>query len=229
MGSIGRPARKRARQKPQRRSAARYREHSRSPGAAQQALRRRRASCGAHWNAPAHCRHPTRRSVPVNLNDSLQPAPPRRSCRILRGGFPPRRSAVAGALFTAINLATCYSSLGDYDRAIRIYASSVALYERSGAKFYLQLSLGETGHTPDEGGEIRNSLSAAGTQYRQRNGQHADAASWAGNLSAVYSELGDWPNAEASTRKRSAWRIRPPGYPLLQQPEPHASRRAGRF
>jgi CHAT domain-containing protein len=97
------------------------------------------------------------------------------------------------------NLATCYSSLGDYDRAIRIYASSVALYERSGAKFYLQLSLGETGHTYLMKGELKSAIPylQQALSIASEMGNTADAASWAGNLSAVYSELGDWPNAES--------------------------------
>ncbi len=43
------------------------------------------------------------------------------------------------------NLATCYLNLGEFDRAIQIYTTSVALHQRSGAKSYLQLSLGQTG------------------------------------------------------------------------------------
>jgi CHAT domain-containing protein len=97
------------------------------------------------------------------------------------------------------NLATCYSSLGDYDRAIRIYATSVALYERSGAKFYLQLSLGETGHAYLMKGELKSAIPylQQALSIASEMGNIADAASWAGNLSAVYSELGDWPNAES--------------------------------
>ncbi|MCU1237244.1 MAG: Tetratricopeptide 2 repeat protein [Candidatus Solibacter sp.] len=95
------------------------------------------------------------------------------------------------------NLATCYSSLGDYDRAIRIYAMSVAQYERSGAKFYLQRSLGQTGHTYLLKGDLKSAVpflqKALSIASEMRN--TADAASWAGNLSAVYSELGDWRNA----------------------------------
>jgi CHAT domain-containing protein/uncharacterized protein HemY len=97
------------------------------------------------------------------------------------------------------NLATCYSQLGDYDRAIGIYARSVALNERAGAKVYLQISLGGTGRAYLLKGEFKSAI-----PYLQRAlsvaseiDSNADAAITAGNLSAVYSELGDWPNAES--------------------------------
>ena len=41
----------------------------------------------------------------------------------------------------------CYSQLGEHDRALDIHLQSVAQNERSGAKTYLQISLGETGRT----------------------------------------------------------------------------------
>ena len=98
----------------------------------------------------------------------------------------------------------------------------MALYERSGAKFYLQLSLGETGHTYLMKGELKSAIPylQQALSIASEMGNTADAAIWAGNLSAVYSELGDWPNAESLNQeairlKNSAhlW------YPLLQLPE----------
>jgi CHAT domain-containing protein len=98
-----------------------------------------------------------------------------------------------------VNLASCYSQLGEYDRAIQIYASNVTLHERSGSRFYLRYSLAETGHVYLLKGEFKTAI-----PYLQRAlsidsemGSTADAAIWAGNLSAVYSELGDWSNADS--------------------------------
>jgi CHAT domain-containing protein len=98
-----------------------------------------------------------------------------------------------------LNLAMCYSNLGEYDRAIQIHRKSADTYEHSGAKHYLQLSLGETGHT-----YLLKGDNQAAVPYLQRAigiarelGRTVDASIWAGNLSAVYSELGDWQNAAA--------------------------------
>jgi CHAT domain-containing protein len=95
------------------------------------------------------------------------------------------------------NLATCYSQLGEHDRALDIHLQSVSENEHSGAKYYLQNSLGETGHTYMAKGEpkaaipyLEHALSLASEANRSR-----DAAIWAGNLSECYSELHDWQNA----------------------------------
>src|ERR1035437_813888 len=95
------------------------------------------------------------------------------------------------------NLAICYSQLGEHDRALEIHLRSVAQNERSGAKYYLQNSLGETGHTFMMKGDpkaaipyLERALSLASEANRTR-----DAANWAGNLSECYSELRDWQNA----------------------------------
>jgi CHAT domain-containing protein/tetratricopeptide (TPR) repeat protein len=97
------------------------------------------------------------------------------------------------------NLATCYSSLGEYDRAIQTYTRSVALYRQTGAKHYLQLSLGQTGHAYLLKGELKSAVPFLQEAFSIANemGNNADAASWAGNLAAVYSELGDWSNADS--------------------------------
>ena len=95
------------------------------------------------------------------------------------------------------NLAICYSQLGEFDRALEIHLRSVAQNERSGAKFYLQLSLGESGHTYMMMGDakaaipyVERALSLASEANNTR-----DAAVWAGNLSECYSEMSDWQNA----------------------------------
>ena len=46
-----------------------------------------------------------------------------------------------------VNLAMCYSQLGDHDRALQIHLQAVAESERSAAKDNLHNSLGETGRT----------------------------------------------------------------------------------
>src|ERR1035438_5767934 len=95
------------------------------------------------------------------------------------------------------NLAICYSHLGEYDRALRIHLQSVAQNERSGAKYYLHNSLGETGLTYMMKGDpkaavpyLERALSLASEAHRTR-----DAAIWAGDLSDCYGELHDWQNA----------------------------------
>ncbi len=111
------------------------------------------------------------------------------------------------------NLAVCYSVLGDYDRAIQIYASSVAFYERSGAKYYLQLSLGQTGYAYLLKGELKTAIPylKRALSVVSEMGSSGDAAISAGNLSAIYTELGDWSNAaslnEEAVRLKSAARI----------------------
>ena len=92
------------------------------------------------------------------------------------------------------NLAICYSQLGEHDRALEILSQSVAQYERSGAKIYLQLSLGETGRTYMVKGDLKAALpylERALSLASETNGTR-DAAIWAGNLSECYSELRDW-------------------------------------
>src|ERR1035438_6763515 len=95
------------------------------------------------------------------------------------------------------NLAVCYSQLGEHDRALQIHLQSVAQHERSGAKDFLQVSLGETGHTYMTMGDskaaipyLERALSLASEANNSR-----DAAIRAGNLSECYSELHDWQNA----------------------------------
>jgi CHAT domain-containing protein len=97
------------------------------------------------------------------------------------------------------NLAICYSHLGDHDRALEILSQSVAENERSGAKYYLLNSLGETGSTYMNKGDPKAALpylERALTLATEAN-LTRDAAVWAGYLSECYSELRDWHNAEA--------------------------------
>jgi CHAT domain-containing protein len=95
------------------------------------------------------------------------------------------------------NLATCYSQLGEHDRALGIHLQSVSTNERSGVKLVLENSLGETGHTYMAKGDPRAALPYLERALRLAGESHrtADAAIWAGNLSECYSELGDWQNA----------------------------------
>src|SRR5260370_28518702 len=74
------------------------------------------------------------------------------------------------------NLAICYSNLGEHDGALQIHLQSVAQNERSGAKYYLQNSLGETGHTYMMKGDpkaaipyLERALSLAGEAHRTRD------------------------------------------------------------
>ena len=106
------------------------------------------------------------------------------------------------------NLAVCYSQLGEFDRALEIHLQSVAQNERSGAKYYLDDSLGQTGTTYMNKGDpkaaipyLERALSLASEANRTR-----DAAIWAGNLSECYSELRDWQNA--STFNQEAIRLK---------------------
>ncbi len=120
-----------------------------------------------------------------------------------------------------VNLASCYSLLGEYDRAIEIYKRNIALHERSGANFYLRHSLAETGRVYLLKGELKTAI-----PYLQRAlsidsqmGKTAGAAVWAGNLSAVYAELGDWANAtslnEEAIRLKTAGHVDTLFYNLL--------------
>ncbi len=95
------------------------------------------------------------------------------------------------------NLAICYRQLGEHERALQIQLQSVAQNESSGAKYYLQNALGETGRTYMMQGALKaalpyleRALSLASEAHRT-----GDAAIWAGNLSECYSELNDWQNA----------------------------------
>ena len=95
------------------------------------------------------------------------------------------------------SLAICYAQLGEHDQALEIQLQSVAQNERSGTKFYLQASLGETGHIYMMKGDskaaipyLERALSLASEANNAR-----EAAIWAGNLSECYSELRDWQNA----------------------------------
>ena len=93
--------------------------------------------------------------------------------------------------------------MGEHDRALEILSQSVAQYERSGAKVYLQaFARRGRSYVHGEGGsQVGPFLSGAGTQSGQRDEQYEEAAIWAGNLSECYSELRDWANADTFNRE----------------------------
>jgi CHAT domain-containing protein len=95
------------------------------------------------------------------------------------------------------NLALCYSQLGEHDRALEIHLQSVAQNERSGARYYLENALGETGRTYMIKGDLRAALPylERALSLASEANKTVDAAIWAGNLSVCYSELRDWQNA----------------------------------
>jgi CHAT domain-containing protein len=97
------------------------------------------------------------------------------------------------------NLAACYASLGETDRAIQIASDAVARHERSGVKGYLASALGELGRTYLEKGDLRQAVTYMDRALTQALGMNATAkaAVWASNLSNVYLEMGDLANAES--------------------------------
>jgi CHAT domain-containing protein/tetratricopeptide (TPR) repeat protein len=108
----------------------------------------------------------------------------------------PRWKVLYSVAQSALGIA--YQNLGEYDRAIAIQKEAIAHDERTGAKKYLLIalrSIGETYLNKDELREaipyLERALSLAG-----EIGSDSDAAIAAGNLCAVYIELGDWKNAE---------------------------------
>ena len=129
------------------------------------------------------------------------------------------------------NLAICYSQLGEHDRALEIHLQSVAQNERSGAKYYLHNSLGETGRTYMVKGDpkaaipyLERALSLASEANSTR-----DAAIWAGNLSECYSELRDWQNAASlQSGSHPAEDRGQRAHALLQRAERGADRRRPR-
>lgn len=131
-------------------------------------------------------------------------------------GYFEQASKVAGpehaTLYTVAqqNLAICYTSLGDPDRAIAIQQEAAARHERSGAKAFLATALGELGRTYLTKNDFRQAatyMDRALTISLETNATR-DAAVWASNLSNVYLELGDLANAESlnqeSIRLRTA-------------------------
>jgi CHAT domain-containing protein len=101
------------------------------------------------------------------------------------------------------NLAMCYMQMGEQDRAIRIQLDGIARHEQSGSKFYLPAAQGAAGESYLIKGELRQAipyLERALSLALEMN-RTANAAIWAGNLSSVYLELGDWPNADALNRE----------------------------
>ncbi len=97
------------------------------------------------------------------------------------------------------NLAICYKNLGEVDRAIAIELESVKRQERSGAKTYLGLALGELGSAYLVKGDMQQAA-----KYMDRaltialeGRSTSDAAIWASNLSGVYLAMGDLANAES--------------------------------
>jgi CHAT domain-containing protein/tetratricopeptide (TPR) repeat protein len=94
------------------------------------------------------------------------------------------------------NLAICYSQLGEYERAIRIHLESVAQHERSGASFYLEGSLGETGYAYASNRQFKEAIPYLQRALRLARGiPRSQAPIWAGDLAECYTEVGDWQNA----------------------------------
>ncbi|MDQ6678308.1 MAG: CHAT domain-containing protein [Acidobacteriota bacterium] len=96
------------------------------------------------------------------------------------------------------DLATCYYSLGEFDRAIGIQRQSIAQLERTGDQLHLQRVLGETGHTYQQQGDGKQAAEYLERALRiaRKIDRKGDAAIWAGNLAALHSELGEWDKAE---------------------------------
>jgi CHAT domain-containing protein len=115
-----------------------------------------------------------------------------------------RASQVAGpglsVLYSAArnNLAVCYFNLGDPDRAIEIDREAIARNERSGSKHYLQQALGGAGEAYLSIGELQQAVPylLRALSLASELGRVNDSAVWAGNLSSVYIELGDWRHAD---------------------------------
>lgn len=106
------------------------------------------------------------------------------------------------------NLAICYTSLGDPDRAIAIQQEAAARHERSGAKAFLATALGELGRTYLTKGDLRQAatyMDRALTISLETNATR-DAAVWASNLSNVYLDLRDLANAESLNQESSRLR-----------------------
>lgn len=101
------------------------------------------------------------------------------------------------------NLSICYYRLGEIDRAIAIQTKAIALHERFGENAYLANTLGEAGSAHALAGRFKESIAFFERAYRlsTKLKRTADAAIWAGNMAAVYAELGDWDSAERWNRE----------------------------
>jgi CHAT domain-containing protein len=122
------------------------------------------------------------------------------------------------------NLAICYATLGEVDRAIAIGQQAAERHERSGLKAYLAAALGELGRAyllkgdlPKAAAHMDRALALSLETDATR-----DAAVWASNLSNLYQELGDLDRADTlnqeSVRLRKANQI-----PLLYYNELNAA------
>jgi CHAT domain-containing protein/tetratricopeptide (TPR) repeat protein len=95
------------------------------------------------------------------------------------------------------NAGFCYSSLGQFERAVTAQLRAVKLHE-GGARREYEQALGQLGVTYILRDDVRTSL-----PYLERAlavsteaGLREDAALWAGNLSSAHIDLGDWDHAE---------------------------------
>jgi len=96
------------------------------------------------------------------------------------------------------NAGSCYSQLGDFDRAISLQSKAVQLLERHGATTqYVQAlsELGRTLFTKNQAAEALPQLRRA-FDVASRAGMSADAALIAGNLAWSYAGLKSWDDAE---------------------------------
>lgn len=96
------------------------------------------------------------------------------------------------------NLGICYYQLGETDRAIQIQLQAIARHQRSGANLYLQRAFGEAGNAYILNGspQVAARYLVQALQLAKQVGSNSDAAIWAGDLSSLYAELGDWGNAD---------------------------------
>ncbi len=112
---------------------------------------------------------------------------------------------------TAMNNAgACFARLGHLERAVAIQKEAVSMQERRGAAGPYEQALGELGSTyllandlPEAVRHLTDALAIA-----TKAGLMNDAAIWARNLAAAYTELRQWDDAERATAE--ARRLTPP-------------------
>lgn len=96
------------------------------------------------------------------------------------------------------NAGTCYSRLGEFERALAMQRRDVDLHTKRGTRVDFERALGQLGNTLQQQGEPRQAL----LYYQQAlkvatdADLQADAALWAGNLAAANVDLGEWNEAE---------------------------------
>ena len=96
------------------------------------------------------------------------------------------------------NAGICYARLGLVDQAIELQKRSVAIHERRGAGLPLVKALGGLGNSFVLSGRPRDGIPhlQRALEVAQRDQIRDEAAIWAGNLSATFTMLGSWDDAE---------------------------------